>query len=345
MLKGDRATPYLVGFKGHESAKIFYADANARYPYRTAGLYYCPHLYRLPRAKSRRLYWVARGPGLRHQCWKTDVSEPNWSTEEKVGTKAGSGMHWTWPSSHVKWKPIDLNDPSGSRWNVVGWKEWRREYFSCVIAEATWATAPAEWDEAEVVRCSGLTETRRCMCAGELNCGRGTGQCQRCQHLSSTSSQAGHVHHDVSPTVNTIASVYLVLFPASCTTTRFCFNDLFSPEPWLSSLPLVFLFQLFWSRTQERWVTRFGRLSCRPADSVKALNELRELISASEDQPLPHASPDCSWKWRWRKGRCCPILVPCSVLVSIHEPNSSQSSLRGSHSVLTFIYWKLQFSC
>jgi len=38
MLKGDRATPYLVGFKGHESAKIFYADANARYPYRTAGL-------------------------------------------------------------------------------------------------------------------------------------------------------------------------------------------------------------------------------------------------------------------------------------------------------------------
>jgi len=29
---------YLVGSKGHESAKIFYADANARYPYRTAGL-------------------------------------------------------------------------------------------------------------------------------------------------------------------------------------------------------------------------------------------------------------------------------------------------------------------
>jgi len=42
MLKGDRATPSLikiregvalsplVGFKGHETVKIFYADANAR---------------------------------------------------------------------------------------------------------------------------------------------------------------------------------------------------------------------------------------------------------------------------------------------------------------------------
>ena len=42
MLKGDRATPSLmlvsIGSKGHESAKIFYADANARYPLRTAGL-------------------------------------------------------------------------------------------------------------------------------------------------------------------------------------------------------------------------------------------------------------------------------------------------------------------
>jgi len=27
---------YLVGSKGHESAKIFHTDANARYPYRTA---------------------------------------------------------------------------------------------------------------------------------------------------------------------------------------------------------------------------------------------------------------------------------------------------------------------
>ena len=29
---------YLVGPKGHESTKIFYADANAWYSYRTAGL-------------------------------------------------------------------------------------------------------------------------------------------------------------------------------------------------------------------------------------------------------------------------------------------------------------------
>jgi len=33
-----RHPPYLVGSKGHESGKIFYVDANARYPYRTAGL-------------------------------------------------------------------------------------------------------------------------------------------------------------------------------------------------------------------------------------------------------------------------------------------------------------------
>jgi len=30
MLRGDRATPFLIGSKGHETVKKIYADANAR---------------------------------------------------------------------------------------------------------------------------------------------------------------------------------------------------------------------------------------------------------------------------------------------------------------------------